>query len=163
MKLRYQFLFMSSLFSLCISAQGMPVDDRAPVLRLLPDSRPVHVQSYSRRASATSVDFAGTALMPKAHGAAKVEPTREGLKVEVHLEGLGAASQVDPAYLTYVLWAIPPSQSKPQNLGELTLKGDESTLTSFTNLTTFAMIVTAEPYFAVKQPSSFVVLQNILR
>jgi hypothetical protein len=79
------------------------------------------------------------------------------------LEGLGPASQVDPAYLTYVLWAIPMNQKNPQNLGELVLKGDESALNSFTNFATFAMIVTAEPYFAVKQPSAMLVLQNVLR
>jgi hypothetical protein len=56
-----------------------------------------------------------------------------------HLEGLGTASQIDPAYLTYVLWAIPASQGKPQNLGELMVKGGDSTVTTFTNLTTFAM------------------------
>ena len=56
-----------------------------------------------------------------------------------HLEGLGPASQIDPAYLTYVLWAIPTSQGKPQNLGGLMVKGGDSTVTTFTNLTTFAM------------------------
>jgi hypothetical protein len=54
------------------------------------------------------------------------------------------------------------NQGNPQNLGELVLKGDETTLTGFTNLATFAMIVTAEPYFAVAQPSTLLVLQNIL-
>ena len=161
MKLVYLSLFLTFLVCLRISAQEMPGDYRVPVLRLVPDERRVHVQSYSQRASETAVDFAGTALMPKAHGTAKVAPTSGGLKVEVHLEDLGPAPQVDPAYLTYVLWAIPTSQSKPQNLGEFVLKGDESTLTGFTNLPTFAMIVTAEPYFAVKQPSTLIVLQNI--
>jgi hypothetical protein len=163
MKLRYLFLFILLTVSLRISAQEMPGNYRVPVLRLVPDERRVHVQSYSQHGSKTTVDFAGTALMPKAHGTAKVEPARGGLNVEVHLEDLGPAAQVDPAYLTYVLWAIPTSQSKPQNLGEFVLKGDESTLTGFTNLPAFAMIVTAEPYFAVKQPSTLIVLQNILR
>ena len=66
------------------------------------------------------MDFAGTALMPKAHGTAKVELVRGGLQVNVHLQGLGPASQIDPAYLTYVLWAIPTIHGEQaQNLGEL--------------------------------------------
>jgi hypothetical protein len=109
------------------------------------------------------VDFAGTALMPKAHGTAKVETARGGLKVDVHLEELGPAAQVDPTCLTYVLWAIPTGKGKPQNLGELVRDGLESKLTTFTTLPTFAMIVTAEPYFAVEQPSQFLVLQNVLK
>jgi hypothetical protein len=155
-------LLIISLVCLGASAQQIPGDYRVPVLRLVASPRPVHIQNYSPRTPATTVDFAGTALMPKAHGTARVQPARGGLKVEVRLEGLGPASQVDPAYLTYVLWAIPMNR-EPQNLGELVLKGDESTLTSFTNLPTFALIVTAEPYFAVKQPSPLIVLQNILR
>ena len=119
MKLIYLSLFLTFLVCLRIPAQEMPGDYRVPVLRLVPDERRVHVQSYSQRASETTVDFAGTALMPKAHGTAKVAPTRGGLKVEVHLEDLGPAPQVDPAYLTYVLFVR---------------KGDESTLTGFTNL-----------------------------
>jgi hypothetical protein len=125
--------------------------------------RAVGVENYSQRPPETDVDFAGTALMPKAHGTAKVASTRGGFKVQVHLDGLGPASQVDPAYLTYVLWAIPLNRKNPQNMGEFVLKGDESTLTSFTNFATFAMIVTAEPYFAVKEPSALLVLQNVLR
>jgi hypothetical protein len=160
MKTRCLFLFVIFLVCFGAKAQQMP-GDPVPVLRLVPSSRQVHVQSYPQ-APGTTVDFAGTALMPKAHGTAKVEPFRGELKVELRLEDLGPAPQVDPAYLTYVLWAIPMNQ-EPQNLGELVLSGDESKLTTFTNLPMFAMVVTAEPYFAVKQPSSLIVLQNILR
>jgi hypothetical protein len=136
---------------------------RVPVTRLFESSKPVDVQNYPQRAPETEVDFAGTALMPKAHGSAKVEVARGGFKVQFHLEGLEPASQIDPTCLTYVLWALPANKTKPQNLGELVLKDGESSLTGFTDLSTFAMIVTAEPYFAVKQPSPLLVLQNVLR
>jgi hypothetical protein len=162
MKPTYLVLFFSCLIGIGTSAQNMPGENRVPVLRLMEGPHAVGVENYSQRPPETSVDFAGTALMPKAHGTAKVESTRGGFKVQVHVEGLGPASQVDPAYLTYVLWAIPMNQT-PQNMGELVLKGDESTLNAFTNFATFAMIVTAEPYFAVKQPSALLVLQNVLR
>jgi Domain of unknown function (DUF4398) len=162
--MRPKYFFLSVILLTCvkISAQDIP-GGRVPVLRLVSEPRRVHVQTYSERAPETTVDFAGTALMPKAHGTAKVETAGEGLKVDLHLEGLGPASQVDPTCLTYVLWAVPTKQNKPQNLGELVLKDGESSLTAFTNLSTFALIITAEPYFAVKEPSPLLVLQNVFR
>ena len=163
MKIRYLFPLLILFVSLHASAQQVPIDNRVPVLRLMEGPRPIHVENYSQRRPETDVDFIGTALMPKAHGNAKVELVRGGFKIELHVEGLGPASQLDPADLTYILWAIPTNQNKPQNMGELVLKGEESTLTAFANLATFAMVVTAEPYFAVKQPSMMLVLQNVLR
>jgi hypothetical protein len=160
---KYLFLMLSLVFIVCLtaSAQETAGDGRVPVQRLVSAPRRVHAQSYTR-IQETTVDFAGTALMPKARGSAKVETAKGGVRVAMHVEGLGPASQVDPTCLTYVLWAIPTGQRKPQNLGELALNGGESKLTSITILPTFAMIVTAEPYFAVEQPSTFLVLQNVL-
>ena len=161
MRLTYLLFFVIPLLCINAFAQEIPAG-RVPVLRLTSTTRRVRVQNYSQRLPETTVDFAGTALMPKAHGTAKVEMASDGLKLDLHLEGLESASQIDPAYLTYVLWALPPNQTKPQNLGEFVLKDGESSLTTYTNLTTFAMIVTAEPYFAVKEPSTLLVLQNVL-
>jgi outer membrane protein OmpA-like peptidoglycan-associated protein len=61
-----------------------------------------------------------------------------------------------------VLWAITP-EGKPNNLGELLLDGNKSKLTATTNLQSFGMIVTAEPYFAVNMPSDVVVMENVVR
>ena len=164
------YIFTSLISILCVvslgaSAQEIQLPDayQVPVQRLMATTNHVRVGNYSRQAGETAVDFTGTALMPKAHGTAKVESVRGGVHVELHVEGLSPASEIDPAYLTYVLWAMPANQSKPQNLGELALDGSESSIKASTNLPTFALIVTAEPYFAVKQPSAFVVLQNIFR
>ena len=164
MKGKYLLLILSLVLMVCLasSAQEIPGDSRVPVLRLVSTRRLVRVQTY-QHVSETKVDFTGTALMPKAHGTAKVETSRGGLKVDVRIDALGPAAQVDPTCLTYVLWAIPTNQGKPENLGELLRDGDESKLTTYTNLPTFAMIVTAEPYFAVEQPSQFLVLQNVLK
>jgi len=60
--------------------------------------------------------------------------------------------------LTYVLWAISP-EGNPNNLGELILDASKGKLQVTTNLQTFAMIVTAEPYFAVSFPSEVVVIE----
>jgi hypothetical protein len=50
------------------------------------------------------------------------------------------------------------------NLGEV-LVGDNhrSKLHVTTDLQAFALIVTAEPYYAVRQPSNVVVLENVVR
>jgi hypothetical protein len=133
-----------------------------PTMHFAESRQPVHVVDYGR-SQTMDVEFLGTYLMPRAHGTAKVEATNGGFKIEAHLEAMGRASEIDPSYLTYVLWAIPQEAGSPQNLGEMVLKDKTSTLTAFTDLRTFALIVTAEPYFAVKQPSMFIILENIMR
>jgi hypothetical protein len=71
-----------------------------------------------------------------------------------------------PEYLTYVLWAISPD-GRPVNLGELTLndygQGSGSSIEATSDIQTFGLIVTAEPYYGVTQPSDVVVLENIVR
>jgi len=53
--------------------------------------------------------------------------------------------------------AVSP-QGRAENLGELTLKNRSGEV--ITDMQTFGMIVSAEPYFAVTQPGTFVVLEN---
>ena len=66
-------------------------------------------------------------------------------------------------YLTYILWAISP-EGRAVNLGEI-LVGDNhrSKVDVTTDLQAFALIVTAEPYYAVRQPSNVVVIENVVR
>src|SRR4029453_12085362 len=75
---------------------------------------------------------------------------------------LQPATRFGPEYLTYVLWAITP-EGRAKNLGELQLNGDDGRLHVTTELQAFGLIVTAEPYFAVTQPSDVVVMENVLR
>lgn len=121
----------------------------------------LHSFDYRESNRTIGVDFGGTALMPKAEAHASVQTEEGGAKIETHVRGLEPAQTLDPARLTYVLWAVAPDQV--QNLGELKIKNGSGMLVSFTNLPGFAMIVTAEPYFAVKQPSDCVVLYNLRR
>src|SRR5450759_4892799 len=66
-------------------------------------------------------------------------------------------------YLTYILWAISP-EGRAANLGEVLVGGNEkSKLNVTTDFQAFALIVTAEPYYAVRQPSNVVVLENVVR
>ena len=121
----------------------------------------LHSFDYRESNRTIGIDFGGTALMPKAEAHANVQTEEGGAKIETHVRGLEPAQTLDPARLTYVLWAV--ASDKVQNLGELKIKNGSGMLTSFTDLPGFAMIVTAEPYFAVKRPSDYIVLYNLWR
>jgi outer membrane protein OmpA-like peptidoglycan-associated protein len=118
--------------------------------------------SYQHRSGSTMVGFQGTPLLPLAKGDAKVDSKAGSIVVNATIKGLQPAQKFGKEYLTYVLWAITP-EGKPNNLGELLLDGDKSKLTATTNLQSFGMIVTAEPYFAVNVPSDVVVVENVVR
>jgi outer membrane protein OmpA-like peptidoglycan-associated protein len=85
------------------------------------------------------------------------------MEVEAEFGNLQSPTAFGSEYLTYVLWAISP-EGRAVNLGEV-LVGDNnrSKLTATTDLQAFALIVTAEPYYAVRQPSDVVVLENVVR
>jgi len=118
--------------------------------------------NYRNRGGSTKVDFRGTPLMPDAKGEAKVESKQGYIEVDVDFENLQGASRFGPEYLTYVMWAISP-EGRAKNLGEVILNGTKSKLDVTTELQTFGLIVTAEPYFAVSQPSDVVVMENFVR
>src|ERR1700735_670124 len=118
--------------------------------------------SYQHRSGSTMIGFQGTPLLPLAKGDAKVDSKQGSIVVSASFRNMQSAQKFGKEYLTYVLWAITP-EGKPNNLGELLLDGDKSKLTATTNLQTFGMIVTAEPYFAVNMPSDVVVLENVVR
>src|SRR5207244_11636069 len=89
---------------------------------------------------------------------------------EVHPDGIGTdatANHLDSPqkfgreYLTYVLWAVTP-EGRSDILGEF-LPGDNRKLAVTTDLQAFGLIVTAEPYFGVSEPSDLVVMENIVR
>jgi outer membrane protein OmpA-like peptidoglycan-associated protein len=115
-----------------------------------------------RNSSSSKVDMQGTSLMPTASGDAKVQSRTGRVEVELKISGLEPASRFGMEYLTYVLWAISP-QGRAVNLGELVLEHSQAKLKATTELQTFGLVVTAEPYFAVTQPGSFVVSENVLR
>jgi outer membrane protein OmpA-like peptidoglycan-associated protein len=101
--------------------------------------------------------------MPGARGEAKVNGRRGAIGIEVEFQGMQKPTTFGNEYLTYVMWAISP-EGRPVNLGEVLL-GDNhrSKLSVTTDLQAFALIVTAEPYYAVRRPSNLVVLENAIR
>jgi outer membrane protein OmpA-like peptidoglycan-associated protein len=135
----------------------------APIFRVNVVSRNVQVVNYKHRAGASKLDFAGTDLMPSANGQAKVESKKGYTEIEVEFGNLQKPTTFGNEYLTYILWAITP-EGRAVNLGEV-LVGDNSRskLDVTTDLQAFALVVTAEPYYAVRQPSNVVVLENVVR
>ncbi len=133
-----------------------------PIYRVTVTERTTKSISYRNRSGATKIDFAGTALMPAAHGEAKVESKKGYIEIEVEFRNLPEATQFGAEYLTYVLWAITP-EGRTSNLGEILRSGTSGKLDVTTELQAFGLVVTAEPYFAVSRPSDVVVMENIVR
>lgn len=134
-----------------------------PIYRVNVVSRTVQAVNYQHRSGATKLDFEGTDLMPAARGEAKVESKKGYIEIEVEFQNLKTPTTFGGEYLTYILWAISP-EGRAVNLGEVLL-GDNhrSKLDVTTDLQAFALVVTAEPYYAVREPSNVVVIENIVR
>jgi len=133
-----------------------------PIFKVTVVSRTTKAINYHHRTGSTHIDFRGTELMPAARGEAKVASQMGSTKIETRLDHMTPPAQYGPEYMTYVLWAITP-EGRAKNLGEVVLQGDHASLLSTTDLQTFGLIVTAEPYFAVTQPSDVVVAENFVR
>ncbi|HVT98562.1 MAG TPA: OmpA family protein [Acidobacteriaceae bacterium] len=130
-----------------------------PIYRINVVSRDLPAINYFHRNGSTKIGFEGTPLLPMAKGRAEVNSLNGRTEIKAHFEGLGPANGFGIEYLTYVLWAISP-EGRPINLGEVLWTHDHADTTVTTNLQSFGLILTAEPYFAVTVPSDLVVMQN---
>jgi outer membrane protein OmpA-like peptidoglycan-associated protein len=147
-----------------VSAAQLPQRAKQPIYTITINvvDRTTKAINYQHRNGATKIDFRGTPLMPGARGEAKVESKQGYIEVEVEFDNLQSASRFGPEFLTYVMWAITP-EGRATNMGEVILNGTKSKLDVTTELQSFGLVVTAEPYFAVSQPSDVVVLENFVR
>jgi outer membrane protein OmpA-like peptidoglycan-associated protein len=171
LKLKTELLLTAIIaLSMAVSAQNNPQTainaqpmSHTPLFRVNVTSRSVRAVNYKHRSGSTKVDFAGTDLMPSANGEAKVESERGSIKIHAEFGNLARPASFGNEYLTYILWAISP-EGRAVNLGEVLVGGNErSKLDVTTDFQAFALIVTAEPYYAVRQPSNVVVLENVIR
>jgi outer membrane protein OmpA-like peptidoglycan-associated protein len=122
-------------------------------------SKTVQAVSYPNNTS-SRLDFSGTPLLPFAKGQARIENKKGIITIDMQLQKMSPATRLGPEFLTYVLWAITP-EGRATNLGELLLNGDKAKMVATTQMPNFALIVTAEPYFAVTEPSEAVVLMGV--
>jgi hypothetical protein len=144
-----------------LSFHSLAQDGSVPIYRVTVVGRTTAAINY-RRSGDTKVDLIGTALLPDARGVAEVSGKNGHTEIDARLSGMQRATRFGPEYLTYVLWAITP-EGRPKNLGEVQYSGDDVRKQVTTELQAFALIVTAEPYFAVTQPSDLVVIENAAR
>jgi len=122
-------------------------------------SRTTKAVHYRLQGGSAKVDFQGTDLLQRASGEARIEGKKTNFQVEAKFQNLEDATKFGLEYLTYVLWAVSP-EGRPVNLGEVMLEHGNARVKAFTDLQTFGLIVTAEPYFAVTQPGNMVVMES---
>jgi outer membrane protein OmpA-like peptidoglycan-associated protein len=139
------------------------VGQEVPIYQVTVIERTVKAVNYQYRGGPTQIDFRGTVLMPEARGTAVVESKRGRTELDAKFSHLSEPSRYGKEYLTYVLWAITP-EGHARNLGEVVANSsDNGHLLVTTDLQAFGLIVTAEPYSAVRQPSDVVVMENEIR
>jgi len=152
--------------ALFLAVTGMAVASMAqqsgPLSRVTLVVRTTKAINYRHLSGPTQIDFRGTILQSQARGEARVESRRGAVRIQAQFEKLEPASRFGSGFLTYVLWAISP-EGRADNLGELMINGQKSKMDVTEPMQAFAMIVTAEPYFSVSQPSEVVVMENVVR
>ena len=141
-----------------VAAQG----GQTRLFRITVVGRTTPAINYRPRSGDTKIDFSGTALMPQARGNATVSGEKGYIRIDARFDKLAPPAQFGREYLTYVLWAITP-EGRATNLGEVQRDDEDARVKVTTELQAFGLIVTAEPYFAVTQPSDVVVIENVVR
>jgi outer membrane protein OmpA-like peptidoglycan-associated protein len=140
--------------------QAAPQEQGVPASALTTKS--ATAVGYEVGIGSTKVNLIATDAATGASGQAKVQikSKADRASVEIEVKGLKPASTAGTEFLTYVLWDVTP-EGRTDNLGEVLLnKNGDGKLSATTPAQAFSLIVTAEPYFAVRIPSEIVVLQS---
>jgi outer membrane protein OmpA-like peptidoglycan-associated protein len=131
-------------------------------VQLTPVARTTAAVNYRPRQGDTKIGFVGTALLPGAKGEAEISGEKGYMRIDARFDKLQPPAKFGREYLTYVLWAVTP-EGRAKNLGEVQYDDSDARIKVTTDFQAFGLIVTAEPYFAVTQPSDVVVLENVVR
>jgi outer membrane protein OmpA-like peptidoglycan-associated protein len=146
-----------------ISCASLAISQQVPIYQVTVVERTVKAINYKYRSEPTMIDFRGTVLLPKAKGQALVQSKQGHTEIDASLENLGSPQHFGLEYMTYVMWALTPD-GRPHNIGEVVPGSrDKARLRVTTDMQAFALIVTAEPYSAVRQPSDVVIAENVVR
>jgi len=119
----------------------------------------VRIMDFSHLARPTTIVFRYTTLARDAAGQAEIEPFKGALKIHGVFSNLPPARRLGSPFLTYTLWQVTPD-GRTTNLGEIELTGSAGEITTKARSPRFGLIITAESYFAVSQPSSRVVFES---
>lgn len=124
-------------------------------------SRTARAWTYRSGVDFWKTPMQATDLMKGASGEARIANKGNRVEIEAKFQNMDEATKFGYEYLTYVMWAISP-QGRAANLGEVQVKNGSAQIKAITEMQTFALVVTAEPYFAVSQPGDQVVLENAI-
>ena len=114
--------------------------------------------NYQQDPSRSSI-FQGTPIAANAFGKAEVEYQDGNAQISMKVDDLPAPTTLGP-YTTYVLWALTPGR-RAVNQGVLASAGGKAEMETSYGSSQFALIVTAEPHFAVSVPSTMITLYNV--
>ena len=158
--------YLAVICAASLAAAQAPVNSAAAATSATAGASADHVSRtmkaiHFRQGSNLKIDFRGTELMTGAVGEAKVEGKRTTVTIDAKFQSLDDATKFGLEYLTYVLWAVSP-EGRAENLGEVVLDHGKAHIKTDTDMQTFGLIVTAEPYFAVTQPGNTVVLESVV-
>jgi outer membrane protein OmpA-like peptidoglycan-associated protein len=149
------------LGAVCLAAGVAAAQSQAPAQSTRVITRTIYAFGYEVNAGSTKVDFEATNLAPGASAEAKVEAKKGATNIEMSVKRLPPASSLGSGLLTYVLWAVSPD-GRTVNVGAMPIDNSgNAQLKSTSELQSFSLFVTAEPYFGVRRPSEVVVLANV--
>ena len=156
--------FTQLVFTEPVSAAGRARSTKiAPLTIVEVKDRDGQILSYRHLAAATEVHMRGTKRAPDARVKLKVGSRPGFVELDINrngVSGLRPAHLLGKDFLTYVLWAV-SVDGKASNLGEITFEGDRPVAVNVTTTyQTFWLMVTAEPNYAVVDPSPVVVLYS---
>ena len=146
-------------------AQGPKTAAAPPSLQAIEVSEPGgQVLSFRYLTGSTVVEMHGTKLEPKAFTKMKIGSRPGFTEIDINrgeIRGLQPARRFGKDFLTYVLWAV-SVDGEASNLGEISFDATGPVSINVTTpLQTFWLMVTAEPDFAVNDPSPVVVMYSV--
>jgi outer membrane protein OmpA-like peptidoglycan-associated protein len=151
--------FISIMFVVAIVMSGVAAEQQSTDVI----SKSTKAVGYVVGGGSTKVDLRSTELLRGAMCEAEVEAKKGTTTIKVECLRLSSPTQFGAEFLTYVLWVVSP-EGRTVNLGELIVKENgEAQKNASTPMQMFSIIVTAEPYFAVRRPSELIVLENEVR
>jgi outer membrane protein OmpA-like peptidoglycan-associated protein len=146
---------------LCLAATLATAQSQPAPSQVSHVSRTTKAINFHLRGDAVTVGMHGTELMSNAGGEARIQGKKSSIEIDAKFENLDDPTKFGLEYLSLVLWAVSP-EGRAVNLGELVFDHNNARVKAITDMQTFGLIVTAEPYFAVNQPGNMVVMENVL-
>ena len=161
MRRNWKCMTLVSCFTMIAAIAAAQTQQPEPAANVI--SGTVAAIGYPVGGGSIKVDMVGTSAAPQASGEAKAEAKTGGTTIGLKVIGMPQPTSIGAEFLTYVLWTVTPDGTTT-NLGQIPLnQNGEGKLDVRAQTQTFALIVTAEPYYAVRMPSEVVVLVNETR